>query len=381
MKAILVDDERLALDYLAFHLSRMPEVEIIGTFIDPLVARDHILRSDPDVVFLDIHLPEINGIELAEQLLESRPGLNIVFVTAYDEYAIKAFELNALDYVMKPIGKDRLKRTVDRLRDRLGRPSAAVVEPVSDKPRPIRMTLFRQVRLEDETGQLAPIRWRTNKAQELFLYLLQHRDQLVRKSVLIDLLWPEYDPVKAYAQLYTTVYHIRKKLEPYAAYFKLTNAMDGYMLSMEHVQLDVDIWETFMNAGRPLNEQTIGEYERIEEMFAGEYLEDYDYVWAEQERYRLGESWLRMALQMAGWYLEHGELDKSEALYTKICTLQPLTEEAHFALMKIYAARNNRLSVQRQYEKLKSMLKQELGIHPSPHISSWYSRWKMEHQV
>jgi len=379
MKAILVDDEQLALDFLAYHLSKMPDVEIVGKYIDPLKAREGILASDADVVFLDIHLPELSGIELAEQLLEHRPGLNIVFVTAYDEYAIKAFELNALDYVMKPIGKDRLARTVERIRDRLGRPSAAV-RPAPDELRPIRMTLFRKVRLEDETGELSPIRWRTNKAQELFLYLLQHREQLVCKSLLIDLLWPEYDPDKAYAQLYTTVYHVRKKLEPYSAYFKLTNAMDGYMLKIGHAEMDIELWEKFLNSGVPLNAETIREYERVEELYAGDYLEDYDYVWAEQERYRLSESWRKMALQMADWHQEHGDPDRAEALYAKICTLQPLTEEAHFALMKIYAARSNHPSVQRQYEKLKSLLMQELGIHPSPHVTEWYARWVKEHR-
>lgn len=380
MKAILVDDEQLALDFLAYHLSKMPDVEIAGTFSDPITAKEKILQTEVDVVFMDIHMPEISGIELAEQLLESKPRLNIVFVTAYDDYAIKAFELNALDYIMKPIGKDRLERTVERLRNQLNRATVASA-PATDGPRPIRMTLFKHVRLEDETGQLAPIRWRTNKAQELFLYLLQHRAQLVRKSVLIELLWPENDPVKAYAQLYTTIYHIRKKLEPYTAYFQLSNAMDGYMLHVENVLMDVEQWQQFQNAGVPLHAGTIGEYEQMEGLFAGEYLEDYDYVWAEQERYRLSESWLRLALQMAEWYGQNGEWEKSEALYGKICTLQPLTEEAHFALMKIYASRHNHVSVHRQYDMLKVLMQEELGIQPSPHISNWYSQWKREHQA
>ena len=70
-----------------------------------------------DIVFLDIQIPEINGIELAEQLLEMKPKLSIVFVTAYDNFAIKAFELNALDYILKmPVRKERLLNTVERIK-------------------------------------------------------------------------------------------------------------------------------------------------------------------------------------------------------------------------------------------------------------------------
>ena len=71
-----------------------------------------------DIVFLDIQIPEINGIELAEQLLEMKPKLSIVFVTAFDNFAIKAFELNALDYILKPVRKERLLNTVERIKQK-----------------------------------------------------------------------------------------------------------------------------------------------------------------------------------------------------------------------------------------------------------------------
>ncbi|MGF9905254.1 response regulator [Brevibacillus porteri] len=74
-----------------------------------------IEKNEIDIVFLDIQIPKLNGIELAEQLLEVKPQLQIVFVTAYERYAIKAFELNALDYVLNPVGKQRLQNTMKRI--------------------------------------------------------------------------------------------------------------------------------------------------------------------------------------------------------------------------------------------------------------------------
>ncbi|UFJ41731.1 response regulator [Brevibacillus humidisoli] len=262
MRIILLDDESLALDYLEHQLQKISDVEVVGKYTDPLVGKEHILHEDVDLVFLDIHLPEINGIELAEQILERKPKLYIVFVTAYDDYAIKAFELNALDYLMKPVGTERLLKTMQRIRERAREAS----DDMTPKKQTLQMNMFHQVSVETDDHLFIPVRWRTTKAQELFLYLLQHRGQLVRKSALIELLWPEYEPSKAFSQLYTAIYHIRKTMEPFSDYIKISNAMDGYILNLENVILDVDVWEEKIQAGPAITTETIGDYEGFESL-------------------------------------------------------------------------------------------------------------------
>ncbi|MDF1508984.1 response regulator [Robertmurraya sp. DFI.2.37] len=105
VKTILIDDELFALQYLEYQLSDIEGLQIIGKFKDPIAGKKAIETNDVDLVFLDIHIPLINGIELAELLLENKPDLQIVFITAHHDYAIRAFELNALDYVLKPVTK------------------------------------------------------------------------------------------------------------------------------------------------------------------------------------------------------------------------------------------------------------------------------------
>ncbi|MCK8487058.1 response regulator [Paenibacillus sp. MBLB2552] len=265
MKVVLLDDEKLALNYLEHLLRKIADIEIIEKFIDPQVFFEFILHHEADVAFMDIQLPEINGIELAERILESKPELNIVFCTAYDEYAIKAFELNALDYLMKPVGIERLTVTLQRIQERLraGAVKAVHFNKISPLNSTINMKMFQQAMIESDENHFTLLRWRTSKAQELFLYLLQNRGHLVRKSLLIELLWPEQDPNKAYSQLYTTIYHIRKTLEPYHDHFQLTNASDGYLLQIENIQLDVDAWENYVQSQPPVKEDTIAEYESI----------------------------------------------------------------------------------------------------------------------
>jgi DNA-binding LytR/AlgR family response regulator len=116
--AILVEDEPLLLDELRERLATLwPELTVLATATDGAQAFRELERHAPDIVFLDIHLPEADGLEVARQVAGR---CHVVFVTAYAEHAIEAFEQGAIDYVMKPISAARLAATVARLRERLG---------------------------------------------------------------------------------------------------------------------------------------------------------------------------------------------------------------------------------------------------------------------
>jgi len=114
MKALLIDDERLARKELAELLKIHPEIEIIGEAQNVEEALLLIETLNPELIFLDIQMPEKNGFDLLKEL-DSCP--KVVFVTAYDEYALKAFEVNALDYLLKPVDPDRLRDTIKKLLD------------------------------------------------------------------------------------------------------------------------------------------------------------------------------------------------------------------------------------------------------------------------
>lgn len=112
MKAVIIDDERLARQELKSLLASYPEIEIVGEANNAETAIESIKQLKPDVIFLDIQMPGKNGFELLEEI----SGVpEVVFVTAYDEYAIRAFEVNALDYLLKPVQPNRLAETVKKI--------------------------------------------------------------------------------------------------------------------------------------------------------------------------------------------------------------------------------------------------------------------------
>jgi two-component system, LytTR family, response regulator len=119
LRVLIVDDEAPARDKLRRWLMECPDFEIAGEAADGLAAATAIEKLRPDAVFLDIQMPGLSGLEVAAQL-EPAQAPSLVFVTAFDEHAIKAFELNAIDYLLKPYDKDRLRKTLDRLRERRG---------------------------------------------------------------------------------------------------------------------------------------------------------------------------------------------------------------------------------------------------------------------
>ena len=118
--AIVADDEQLAREELCFQLSRIDGVEVVGQASNGMEALEEIARSSPDVAFLDVQMPGLTGLEVARKLLESGRGPSVIFVTAYDQRAIEAFEVNAVDYVLKPVDSGRLETAVARARKRKG---------------------------------------------------------------------------------------------------------------------------------------------------------------------------------------------------------------------------------------------------------------------
>jgi two-component system, LytTR family, response regulator LytT len=119
LKTIVVDDEQLARDELGYLLGQVGGVEIIAQAGNGLEALETIDRLQPDLVFLDVQMPGLTGFEVARRLLENGPASHIIFVTAYDQHAIEAFEVNAVDYLLKPVDASRLEVALQRARRRI----------------------------------------------------------------------------------------------------------------------------------------------------------------------------------------------------------------------------------------------------------------------
>jgi two-component system, LytTR family, response regulator LytT len=119
LRTVVVDDEQLAREELCFLLDQIPGIEVIAQAGDGPEALNVIAEHAPDLVMLDVQMPGLTGFEVARRLLQRDTESHLVFVTAYDQHAIEAFDVNAVDYILKPVEAERLATAVERVRKRM----------------------------------------------------------------------------------------------------------------------------------------------------------------------------------------------------------------------------------------------------------------------
>lgn len=132
-RAVIVDDEELARQVLREFLTAHPEIEIAAECANGFEAVKSVAELKPDLVFLDVQMPKLDGFEVLELIGTSAA---VVFVTAHDNYAIRAFEVHAVDYLLKPFGCDRFEAALTRAKERLSSASSAVISPAAQSARP-----------------------------------------------------------------------------------------------------------------------------------------------------------------------------------------------------------------------------------------------------
>ena len=132
IKILIIDDEILARENIKNHLKSFSKIKVVGESSNGFDGYQAIKKHQPDLVFLDIQMPKINGFEMLE-LIEEKP--KIIFITAFDEYALKAFETGAIDYLLKPFSKERFKQAIEKcLTHSFEKPQKAVEEYTGDMP-------------------------------------------------------------------------------------------------------------------------------------------------------------------------------------------------------------------------------------------------------
>jgi two-component system LytT family response regulator/two-component system response regulator LytT len=200
LRTIVVDDEGLAREELCFLLGRIPGVEVIAQAGDGPAALEAIAQHEPDLVMLDVQMPGLTGFEVARRLLRGGTDAHLVFVTAYDRHAIEAFDVNAVDYLLKPVESERLAMAVERVRKRMVSERGNPPEP-GGLDRVLQLLGERQNRRE----QLAV------KVGERFLLL--QTDEVVHASVEDDVITVVTNSLSGTSN-YRTLDELQARLDP-----------------------------------------------------------------------------------------------------------------------------------------------------------------------
>lgn len=364
LTAVIVDEERLAVDMLRLFLMRCGQVQILGEYYSSSEALQQIEKLRPEVVFLDVEMRGINGLEMAERLIERFENIQIVFVTAYREYAVEAFALNAVDYLIKPTSQKSIDRAVSRLLERKN-----MMTRVAGKSS-AQIYCFGQMRLL-VGGRL--VKWRTAKVEELFAYLLHHQGTIVSKEEIIECVWAEFDGKPIGNNLYNTVYRLKKTLRENGLSISVKRSGDGYILELgEEISWDIGDFSTFINEAERVNQENIEEFEKMTALYQGDYFENKDYLWCITDRTRLQKNFLDIIKRMAYYYIKAAEYKKAEQILLNNIKLWSYDEEAYAILFEAFFLQGDRAAIIKYYAQLKEILESELGYAPQPSLKRRY---------
>lgn len=352
---MIVDDEPASLQRLKRLIEAYDSIKVSGHFTDGHELLQALNQTEIDVVFLDIEMPEISGMELAKVINKTHPEIDVVFVTAYEEYALHAFDVEAIDYLLKPIRKEQLERCISRLEKRKGNSTSSSRE----NEKKGKVHCFQKFLIFGAQGEY--VKFRNSKSEELLAFLIHHRGEPVSKDEIIEMLWKGRDYERALATLYSTMYQLRKDMEPHGLDELIGKSKSGggyYSFRISEVECDYLEFEKKLPAAIKDIETTFA----IIDLYKGSYLEKNDYLWAQEESRRFENEFIKVVENLSQMQVEEQKYQAAIETMQKLCNLRPYEERYHEKIIDLYT-KNNELSRAKEYKvTIEEMYKSDLGI-------------------
>ncbi|MBA4538138.1 response regulator [Bacillus aquiflavi] len=364
MRVVLIDDEKWALNVLEQKLRKIAEVEVVKTYTCPQKAFQELKTLEIDVVFLDIEMGEVHGLEFAEILKTSYSYLEVVFVTAYAQFALEAFEVNAVDYLLKPINLDRLKKTIAKLQA-YKRNTVKKECPQED----IYAHMMGKFQLYDQNKKI--VKWRTKKVKELFLYLWHNQDISVHKLKILDDLWPDMSVKNSSTLLHTTVYQVRKTLKNIGIDNAVSFINDHYALKIE---FESDILE--LEHIVQLSQKSTFFVEKALSLYSGDYLEEEHYDWAFDKQERIKQIFLTYLEDYVTQMIDHQK--HSHLIIScleKMIQLEPYNEKYMYFILDHYGQTRNIQKMMSSFQQFKKKWLEDLELDIPTEINKVYRKY------
>ncbi|MFC5471489.1 response regulator [Cohnella suwonensis] len=360
LRVIIVEDEEPILDLMERLVGRHPMLEVAGAFTSPIEALERYSQLKPDAAFLDIEMPKMGGIELAEKLKAIDEELQVVFTTAYPGYAVDAFRVSAVDYLLKPVTPDDLERVAGRLSKNHSL-RAGNREPAEEAVPSVRC--FGTFETRGAGGGM--VNWPTRKTEELFAYLLAYPNRLVNKWQLSDLLWPDLDEERGLHNVHNTVYRLKKALKAAGFSLELGSTNEGYHLASGAEFSDFGRLREFLGRSAKIDGRNAAEAKKLQLSCRGTLFGGKDYAWSAGIAAEASAQQATLARMLAAWHRGQGDLASAKDVLSLYLGHELLDEEMNAELLRLCAESGDAAAFCRHYESYRRLLEDELGIAPS----------------
>lgn len=355
LKAYIIDDDPPSIKIIAFFLKEYDMVEIAGTFTDPLSALTQFVKDKPQLVFLDINMAQLSGMETAERILDISPETDIIFTTAYDHYAVDAFELNAADYIVKPVIKARFDKSMER-----------VIRKYTSAPAPkgkLAIRCFGKFAIFHPHHE--PIKWRTEKSRELAALLVYKGGHEVSRDEIIEMLWPDTETDRAIHYLHNSIYYIRKSFEEYGIGSDQIKISGTYALIIRSdVESDFARYRALLTEPEPC----CASLEALLSICKADFMEGEDWDWVFPERAGVEERFVSTALKLSSDYIREKDAIKAEVVLKLAYDKNPFDERITTRLVRLYIHTNQSVKALQHYQAYSELIRIELGVNPGKHL-------------
>ena len=328
-----------------------------------LAALAEIARVKPDVIFLDIEMGYIDGLMMAD-LFNQQHFVDIIFVTAYAHYAVQAFDVNAIDYLLKPVQKRRLDQAIERLvTARQTRMNSK--DEIESEGQHLDIVSFDHLQVRNQDKKR--MNWRTKKARELFYYLWFTDDRQANKSVIIEKVFPERDEAKALALLHTTIYQLRRGLADLGFSESIIFSHNKYRL-VTPIMSDLESVEALLSKGLADDR----ELDEIARLYKRHFLGDEAYDWALPIQHQLRNRVFTVVSDYMEQRLREGHFTFSDESLTLLMYLNYVSEQGAALIIWILSRQNRRSELVHFFNEYKALLAKELKTTPSKELLSIY---------
>lgn len=374
IRVIIMDDEPLALINMEKKLEEFNSIEVIKSFT---TAKDLLAEGpslDFQVAFLDVEMPGMNGLEIARLLKEWNKNIFIVFVTAYRDYAVQAFEIHSIDYLLKPISKARLETTINRIQELLHLENKSTPIQIRNKPALTIHCFGGFVVLHNGKA----IHWRTLKTKELFAFLFSNLNNHVPRDTIIEALWADTDFKKARVQLHTTVSYLRTTLSSLGYSEVIQYANGCYILQLEDFQCDAHDLEHILNGKTKTGKIDIEKAEALLQNYQGEFMASLDYPWITSRANFINNKFTLLLHDLVEHYTAIQDVKKREEILLITIEHNPYSDKTIRQLIKHYIEVDNRAGAVKVYNSFKSTLLADLGILPEQETTEVFNAISVE---
>ena len=349
MRVIAVDDELMSLMRLERILREIPGVTFAAGYQNPEEALLHQQEAKPELALLDVEMPQMSGLSLAERLKQGNPELEIIFVTAHEQYALKAYQQNAIGYLLKPVQVEDVRAQLERVLRYRRQPIRAEAM--------LLCSVFGSFHIHFAPDPTKLIEFRTEKTAELLALLINQRGKPISRDAISDLLWPDMSGERATRNFHTTAYNLRHAFAELGCENVLQRTHESYRLDLRWIQSDLDVFCRAMELDEA-DPDWLAAAEAGVNAYTGAYMANMDYLWLMDHQAFYEYQYEKLCRRLTERHAREQRLESALDAARRWARQCPLSEEAYDCLIRLYRLSGNaekanqeQAAFQRRYQR------------------------------